>query len=228
MTVIPRGPPALLYAKPGSSELKSCSVTPINILFRDPNTAPFNIVLLNGIQQGSGIFNRIGTRIEMKSVKIRGLIRPIITSVQSSGRMILFYDRQPSSVGTPPTASDLLQDTDQTGTSTTIGSSEININNRDRFAIIRDSTFYFPAVTFTAGVVTNPPVWPTPSGTGAFTYNEYVKLKGLLTQYKSNSNPSTVADIATGSLWLAWTQHGTPTAGSWEFDGGVRLRYNDK
>ena len=179
-----------------------------------------SIALLNGIQTGASFYNRIGSRVEMINLHIRGFIYYALTSVQDQVRMIVFYDRQPN--GATPTASDVLQSRNQSGATINAGSSEINLDQRDRFVIIRDILRYIPSVTVTVGVLTNGPQ----IGGQDFQVNEFVKLKGLSTHYKSSSAPTTVGDIATGALFVMFisdTQDSTTG-----FNGNFRLRYADK
>lgn len=139
------------------------------------------------------------------------------------GRLLIVYDKQPN--GAFPIISDILQSRDQTGAATTTYSSEINLDNRARFAIIRDMQFYFPPVTNTAGVLTNGPNFPAYDDQ-PFDLNVFVKLKGLQTMFKSpNVDPTTIASITTGALYAVFVGN---VDGGWQFSGGFRLRYDDK
>jgi len=207
---------------PTGAEIKAIDIALAAYNLKQPSVAS-NIILLNGIQAGTGFFNRVGARTEMKNLHIRGIIQNQATSVQESlARILIVYDRQP--VGALPIIADILQSRSQVGTASTSGMSEINLDNRDRFVIIRDMEFFLPTCTNTAGVLTNGPAFP---GDGTpFEINEFIKLRGLGTHYKSTSNPTTIADIATGSLYAAFVSEGTDA--TWTATVGFRLRYNDK
>lgn len=209
-------------AIPVGAEIKAIDIPASNWLFRAPSVAS-SIILLNGIQSGDAFYNRIGSRIEMKNLHIRGNINNAATSTVGGGRFLIVYDKQPN--GAFPIISDILQSRDQTGAATTTYSSEINLDNRARFAIIRDMQFYFPPVTNTAGVLTNGPNFPAYDDQ-PFDLNVFVKLKGLQTLYKSpNVDPTTIASITTGALYAVFVGN---VDGGWQFSGGFRLRYDDK
>jgi len=214
----PRQAPAA-FTQSGS-EIKAIDLAVATYNFSLPATN--SMVLLNGVQTGAGFFNRVGSRIEMKNLHIRGLIKNLATAIQDQGRLIIVYDRQPT--GALPTIADLLQSRDQTGAATNPGTAEINLDNRDRFAILRDASFYFPSVTFTGGVQTNGPAYP---GTDdELDVNIFIKLKGLASHYKSSSNPCTIADIATGALYACFVS--VNETAKYSFVGSFRLRYDDK
>jgi len=206
--------------QPVSPEIKAVDLAEQNYVFRDPNTAS-SIWLLNGVQTGAGFFNRVGSRIELKNLQVNGFLGPnsaATSTTPTNLRMLIVYDRQPT--GAMPVISDILQDRDQTGTATTGGLAHINLDNRDRFSIIRDVRWAVPTVT--AAVVTG-----VSSGVGEpWTVNLFVKLKGLGVHYKSSTNPTTIADIATGALYACFVSETNDS--DWVIEAGFRLRYDDK
>lgn len=207
--------------QPTGAEIKAIDIAQATQLFRVPGTGT-NIDLLNGIQSGAGFFSRIGSRVELKNLHIRGMILTVSSCATELCRMLIVYDRQP--VGSLPNINDILQSRAQDGTTTNTGSSEVNLDNRDRFIIVRDMQWYMPAQTFTAGVVTNA-AFPG-FGKNTFEVNEFIKLKGLGTHFKSSNNPTTIADIASGALYVAFVSSGGDSDVA--FYGGFRLRYEDK
>lgn len=206
--------------QPTSAEIKAVDLAEQTYVFRDPNTTS-NILLLNGIQTGSGFFNRVGSRIEMKNLQLNGFLGPqagVSSTTPTQLRVMIVYDRQPT--GALPVISDIIQDRDQTGAASTGGLSHINLDNRDRFSIIRDMRWAMP--TNTAGVLSG-----VPSGVGAeWTVNEFIKLKGLGVHFKSSANPTTIADIATGALYACFIAETNDNR--WVIEAGFRLRYDDK
>jgi len=217
-TYVPRAPPASMYAQ--GAEIKAIDIPSAGYAFRNPATAT-GVALLNGVQAGAAFFNRVGSRIEMKSLHIRGNIVPAATGISTAGRLLIVYDRQPA--GALPVVADVLQARDQAGAATTTNASEINLDNRDRFTIVRDLNVYFPAQTYTAGVLTNGPAFPGQDQ--ELDVNIFIKLKGLSTHFKSSTAPTAIGDIATGALYVMFVSGGTDS--SWNFNGGFRLRYND-
>lgn len=156
---------------------------------------------------------------------MKGLIQPLRTAAFSDYvRILVIYDRQTN--GALPAIADILQTTSQTGANTNSVFSDINLNNRDRFMILRDMRVVLPSLTVTAGVVTNPGfVDPV---TGTFFVKEYIKLKGLITQYRADSSAAVIGDIASGGLFLV--TFGQTAAGMEGFNSFLetRLRYGDK
>lgn len=203
------------------SEIKAIDIAATAYTFQQVGTPP-TLTLLNGIQVGAGFFNRIGSKVEMKSLHIRGQLFNLATTVQDYLRVIIFYDRQPN--GAAPTFADLMQSRDQAGTATTSAKSEINLDQRDRFVILRDRQWQAPSVTLTAGVQTNGPNFPGMDQ--EWDINEFIKLNDLTTHYKSSTNPTTIADINSGALYM--TLVSDQAAGKWQYVVGFRLRFGDK
>jgi len=211
------------YFAPTGAEIKAVDLDQTGYACRLPATAT-GVILLNGVQAGTGFFNRVGARIEMKNLHIRGQLRQILTGIDSIARLLVVYDRQPRPDSGLPIIQDILQNRDQAGTATTASCSEINLDNRDRFVILRDMMYHTPSATYTAGVITNPE-----SAAGAdptWVVNEFIKLKGLGTHYLSTADPVTIANISTGALYAFFVTSGTDSAHS--FNVAFRLRYNDK
>lgn len=185
-----------------------------------------NILALNLIQVGSSMFNRIGRKVEMLSIRFTGYIYPInqtLTSQADFGRLVVVYDRQTN--GTYPTISDVLQDTSQAGTNTSTSMSGLNMDNRERFVTIIDKRFFLPQVTNTAGVATN----MQPSDTNYFMplMDEYRRLNKLTTHYKADSNPAVIGDISTGGMYVVTFGDNTAAADNYRLDWNCRLKYVD-
>lgn len=202
-------------------EIKAIDIAQNVRSYRLPATN--TVMLLNGVQTGAAFFNRVGSRIEMKNLHIRGsIINAATSTITSILRMIIVYDRQPT--GALPAVTDILQSRDQTGTATNSGVSEINLDERDRYAILRDYQVYGPPVTNTGGTLTAGPQFPP--GDDSSDVNIFIKLKGLTTHFKSSSNPTTIADIATGALYALFVTDVSDN--TWQANVGFRLRYMDR
>lgn len=208
--------------QPTGSEIKAIDIPNASHVFRS-TAVTTNVILLNGVQTGAGFFNRVGSRVEMKNLHIRGNIEPIATSTPSCMRMIIVYDRQPT--GALPVISELIQARDQDGNPTTQGYAEINLDNRDRFQILRDIQLFVSSLTF---VGAQESFIGVQDGTVCYAINEFIKLKGLGTHYNSTASPVTIANIATGALYCFFLNGANGTDSSWQFTGQFRLRYNDK
>lgn len=181
--------------------------------------------LLNGIQVGAAYFNRVGKRIKMKSVHIIGnLVASGVATGAGTGeylRLLLVYDRQTN--GNVPVSTDVLGDRDNQGAAVTTSFSKQNLDNSDRFAILRDWRVAIPQ-NGTGGATQQ---MQSISGQQESQLNWFVKLNGLETVYKSSTNPAAIGDIATGSLLLMAV--GSVAAGSngYAFVGNSRLRFYD-
>lgn len=176
------------------------------------------VTLLNPVVNGTDTFNRYGRKIYMKSVHVRGCIQNAATSVQDELRLMIIYDRQPN--GVLATSANILQDSTVGAATTSL--SHLNLNNRDRFLVLRDMVIQGPACTNTAGVLTNYTI-PDPVR-NSLNVNMFIKLNTLETVY-NGGNAGTSADQSTGSL-LMLTMSAAASA-KWTFAFQSRLRFTD-
>lgn len=164
-------------------------------VFRNFTVPPFgapNIETVNNVQQGSAFFNRIGTKIGMKSILINWHLFPQNTIVSCNIRISLIYDRQ--SNGAYPGFSEIFQTVDGLGALTSTHMSLTNIVNKDRFVILKDLNIPIVASTTTASVQIAQ--MPTLNWSGSW----YVPLNNMETTYKTSTN--SIGDISTGNLFL--------------------------
>ena len=68
-------------------------------------------------------------------------------------RLLVVYDKQPN--GALPTYATVMQTRDNAGAASNTAFSDPNFDNKERFTILRDTTFVLPSVTNTVGVLTN-------------------------------------------------------------------------
>lgn len=193
----------------------------------DNSTATYQInttgsfTLLHIPQLGSDFNARIGRKTFMKSLYIRGRVTTEATTGASIAadinagpqhfRMIIFVDLQPN--GATPGVTDLLVEA--------LPSSQLNLNNRDRFKVIKDKNWYVDPI------VTN----ATPKTFSAFnkTGDVFKTYKKLGQEVIFNAtNGGTIADITSGALYMFWI--GNQAAGT-QTDGNAivstRVRYTD-
>lgn len=182
------------------------------------------ILLVNAVRTGSTFCNRIGRKMEMKSIRLVGFISPIrAQTLYDYVRILIVYDRQTN--GALPAIGDILQSTDQAAANGTSAFSGINLNNRDRFVIIRDGRFSLPEVTgavapFLPGTFIDQ-VTPTQQ------IDWFCKIPQYLTQYKADSAPAVIGDIATGSLLVVTLGVQAAAAEGYQLNLETRLRFND-
>lgn len=186
-----------------------------------------NAFTLNLVQQGAGSWNRIGRKISMQSVRLRGQFTYEF-KIASSGsldvnsqsvRMVVVYDKQPS--GSLPTFDTIFGNTNQSGTESCDWMDSVRYDNMDRFQVLRDCVFDFETQVASSTVVRL-----------VKSFDEFISLKGKETVFSGQSSPMTIADISSGGLYVYFRSAGnsTPTdnvnAAAVEF-GVARLRYTD-
>ena len=155
-------------------------------------------VYMNLIGQGTAYWERIGSKVNMQAVHIRGYIDNVQTGAGIPGlmRMIVFYDRQPN--GAACVYSDVIQGRTNAGVASVDGLTGLNIDNRQRFVIIYDKYMY------AAGYNAGPPVvmegnnTTGKDGNNEYIFNCYIPLRNLVSIFKSST--LTIADISTGAL----------------------------
>jgi len=174
---------------------------------------PLNVPI-NGAEQ----YQRVGRRITLRSLSIKGFVNFGATTVQDLARIIVVYDAQPNAA--LPVLADILQNSNA-GLATT-NLSFHNLNNRDRFIFLKDYKVMLPAVTVAAGVLTNEaipdPIYHT------FNIDWEIPLRRMETTFNA-VNGGTIADVTTGSLLLV-TLDGN-NAGTVSFAFSSRVRYID-
>lgn len=172
--------------------------------------------VLNAQVNGAELYQRVGRKTYMKSIHIRGVIQPNAAGSESAVRMLLIYDSQPNKVA--PLITDLLLDSNAAAGTT--WASEINLINRQRFKILKDTQFLLGSVTNVAG---NSELIPDPIR-NSLNVEMFLKLNGLETIYNA-TNGGTIADISSGAIFLVCV--GDANAGSFQFNYTSRLRYYD-
>lgn len=201
-------------------EVKAVDVPSGNVTLNSTGS----ITCLNLISAGASFFNRIGRRIEMKNLTLSAQIKPLraATGVDYV-RVMIVYDRQTN--GANPNLADVLQTTDQTGANVTSSYSGINLNNRDRFRIFVDERITLGPVDIgiAAGGLS---AYVDPIKT---TYNikRFVKLQKELTQFKADSAPAVIGDIATGGLFLVTVGQLAAGTEGYRMQVETRVRFND-
>jgi len=170
----------------------------------EPATAFTGITELNCVQQGATAFNRIGTKIMIKSISLNACLS--INGTQPNhvvSRVMLVYDRQPN--GAFPLFSALLSDNISTAPSF---NSQVNMANRSRFVILRDQYFEL-----------------SEGGQETLPIKFFVKTK-LETQFGANAG--TIGDITTGAIYLvAYAQYSGATNYITLHEIQSRIRYFD-
>lgn len=184
------------------------------------------INLISGVAQGTGVSERVGRRICIRSVQIRSLM---ITRYKSddvtvagngypsdSWRIMLVWDTQVN--GVAPTIADILNISGGLYTE-----SLTNLNNRERFKILMDKTGDY---SWSGGVADGPTSQESTTA-AEHHFKKYKKLNHVVT-FNSGTTDA-VGSITTGALWLVCisgiiTVNAGVTA-DWRVD--TRIRYTD-
>jgi len=181
---------------------------------------------INLLTVGSSAWNRIGRKITMKSLYIQGNFFTTNTGLQTDipqfARMIVVYDKQPN--GALPAIADLLRDQVNSASDSNVTSpqSGLNLNNRERFEIIRNLRWVLPTQG-TGGTAAG----PVTATADLMHFEEYAKLGNREVHYKADSSPGVIGDLATGSLFICTL--GNQTSGNEPYAAtmSIRLRYSD-
>lgn len=179
-----------------------------------------SFLLVNGIVPGAAGYQRVGRKISMNSLAIRGWVYFAQAGAAPTFdflRMLVVYDRQPN--GALPALADILLDCTSAGATATESTSNVNLNNADRFKILKEQVWATPGAAAAAaysGINENTPL----------EFKIYLKLNGLETHY-NNGVAGTIADITTGALYLITV--GLNGAADYQYRAGTdtRLRYTD-
>ena len=147
--------------------------------------------------QGAGICNRIGNKIALKSLRLRGTLEPTGnggTPPPQNARFMVIYDRQVN--GTYPALNTILSDI-TTNNAVVNGDflSSINPSFYDRYIVLCDKIFVLGA-----GSTTSTDFGPTELK--CFVLDEFIKLKGLECVFTDSVNGGPISDLATGSLYM--------------------------
>lgn len=184
-----------------------------------PVSTPGNFTLLCLPVLGADFNNRIGRKITVKSIYIKGNVKLAAAAAPqtdvdvgaSQCRMILLWDMQPN--GVVPAVTDVLV--------TAVPSSHLNLNNRDRFKIIKDKMFEFDPF-----IVVN----VATQAVNCFnrTIHQIKTYKKLNQEVIFNStNGGTIADINTGALYMLWVGSFGPGTKAASATLSTRVRYTD-
>ncbi|ALE29639.1 coat protein [Lake Sarah-associated circular virus-17] len=190
------------------------------------NSTP-SIIPVNLITTGSSAWNRIGRKVNLHSCQIQGFFQVNLTTdhdsnVPSWARIMLVYDRQPN--GATPNINDILLSQVNSATDSNVSTpfSATNMNNRDRFEIIRDKRFCLGSIP-----LANDGQYAVGGFENSFSVNMYVRLANRETCFKADSSPGVIGDIATGSLLFITFGNVISAENPFDFAGTVRVRYAD-
>lgn len=221
--------------KQALGEIKMVDVA--NITLKPGLTGGPGTLLMNGLQDGSAYWNRIGRKINMTSYSIEGSFIPNVAATEGDRatfhiRYIVIYDRQPN--GTAPNYSDIFTSRTDDGSAIATIYSQVNEANKDRFLILENKLFMVPS-----GNITNDPAAGLKYDSFSWGCRDlcvgdwspvniktYRKLPALPTSYSASTGD--IGDIRTGSLYMMLI-HNSTTGGECplQFIGSIRMRFAD-
>jgi len=201
-------------------EVKCVDIITNNLMF-DYNLGLPTPVALNLVASGSGFNQRVGRKVACKSIEIRWVVHQISTvTIDESymARLLVVWDYATN--GSAPNWTDVCSDVSNLGTTNSNSLANINISNRNRFKILFDHVFAPPKVAYNAqGNV----------GTiGAENHGRnYYRMKGAITQYKSDSGTPVVGDTVGGVAWLFAFSNSDDSLKNLQLTYNCRTRYVD-
>lgn len=164
-------------------------------------------LLLNTIAQGSTDQTRVGKRVALKSLQIRGTVQGNSGCVAAHGALLIVYDKRPT--GVLPGVTDILESMSS--------DAFMDASNSGRFDVIRRLDF---DVQGTPG--------SNDSDDSFHVVNEYIRLGNRPTVYKEVGTGA-IADIAEGSLIAVFVGNTSHTTDLDILSNvGFRLRYVDQ
>lgn len=200
----------------GQTEIKSCDMP--NFALASTTTTTTAGTLLNLIKTGSSNYQRVGRKVFMRSIYLRGELEFSSPSEQKRGhyRLLVVYDSQTN--GAAPTWADVIQAVDNAGGTTSEVWDGLNLGNRDRFRVLIDKDW---AISGTTDFGT-PGVPFSVLNAGDSTIVEFRSLKGMETVYGADAGA--LGDIKSGAIWCWFFGS---QAGEVRVQIGCRIRYTD-
>jgi len=218
-------------------ELKGMDTTMTHATVLATTSDNSDIDVLNLIVPGNGSWNRIGRKINPKTIRITGLATHTYALTTTTNdvrgnvlRMIVVWDANPNGGATVagggaalPSFDTIFGGTSQAGTESTTMMDTLKYDAMDRFKILRD-------VKFQSMVWATPPLAGTQNEVeNTHVIDEFIQLPECETLYGGQSDPQTIADIQSGGLYVIWRCAANSATNYWSTNSTkARLRYADK
>lgn len=221
-------------ARPYGKEIKTVDVQLVsgltNQLFNpiiESLNSNLSAALLNGVQQGTADYNRVGKSINIKSLRVTGAFFNVFTLpvITNSGyndkliRMVIVHIK--SGTTAIPNFDDIFGGIDQNGTVYNNMTSGVKPWLMHDVTVLRDKIFRINEDNAMLGTGDQRCV--------RLPFDEYIPLKGIQTIYKGNAVPITISTIETGAIVMYCRcsfDLSADRAGITE-TGVARLRYED-
>lgn len=168
-----------------------------------------SVTLINPVSTGSDFTNRIGRRINMTSIALRGLLSndTVGPTEPQNCRIMLIQDLQTN--GVIATIAEIFQAAQ--------ANSFMNLNNREKFKVIMDKQICLGRFNATAGATLS----PTP---GCEIINEYRKVNIPVFFEGPNAD---IGSISSGAIYLVTLGNSAAGVGDSNFTWSSRIRFVD-
>lgn len=168
-----------------------------------------SITLLNGIATGTDYTERIGRRVNVTAIQMRGFAYNDIVGpcLVNSCRLMLVLDNQVN--GVSATVADILTSVN--------ANSFMNMNNRERFKVLYDKQVTFGPLDKTANQA-------IAGGTQTATFNCYKKVN-IPVVFEGTA--ATIGSISAGAIYLVCVGSTTPGVGDAILQAQFRIRFID-
>lgn len=168
------------------------------------------VTALNLTAVGDDNTTRDGRQICNRSIHVQGILQPVDTSTSASfTRLMLVWDNQPNSGAIATITNILTAATSIAGT---------NLDNRERFTILRD-------LRFAQGSISDVATQSFSNGDNTYCVNEFVNLKDVKTTYSGTT--AVIGSVATGALLMVTIGNQAANLGG-IFNLHTRLRFTDR
>lgn len=185
-----QGPPARLPVTVNTAprravgEMKQVDLNLTTVTINSSGSPSFT--LINGVAPGTAKYQRIGNKIQPAFLDLQMFIVNNSTTNNINFKYALIYDRQPT--GTMPTYSDIYQNVNAAGTTSSTILTGRNMDTTDRFLTLASEDILFPAQAASAGGM----------------YTKLVRcirsMRGLAQQFKGSD--ALLGSISTGAVYL--------------------------
>lgn len=181
--------------------------------FKDTAQATFamnttgTIALLTTIAQGAAQTERIGRKISLKSIQVRGRAFSNATTLTTAGAWMIVYDRRPT--GTLPAITDILVAADSRAFTNSV--------NVGRFAIIAREDYAFTGNNLTAAQQTDNSIQVV---------NKFYKMKGKPMVFKAAATGA-IGDIEQGALYAVSVGSSAASTADADVELAFRTRFWD-
>lgn len=164
------------------------------------------ITHINAVPQGASESNRIGRKMNNRSIEVRGTVAANSLTLATTARILFVYDRQPNKA--LAAIGDILDIADSYGLKKDA--------NKERFLILKDKMFSIAGNTTTAGQITDKSIQ----------HFKWFKKCRLPTVF-SNVGSGAIGDVTTGALLMITTGGTAAGTAAATFALSTRVRFDD-